>query len=70
MIKNKISSDLASRNINFLNERARPSPAPAKFASFNQQNQNGVFGGENKGKSPSSLHPDTIGRISYRGKLI
>ena len=69
-IKNKLSSDLASRNINFLNERARPSPAPAKFTSFNQQNQNGVFGTGNKAKSPSSLHPDTIGRISYRGKRI
>ena len=67
-IKNKLTSDLASRNINFLNERARPSPAPAQFAPLNQQHKNGVFGEENKAKSPSSLHPDTIGRISYRGK--
>ena len=65
--RNEYASDLAARNINFLNERARP-----------QQNQGG-FGKPTSGndfpkllkgkeKDLSRFHPDTIGRISFRGK--
>ena len=65
--RNEYASDLAARNINFLNERARP-----------QQNQVGIgkptsgndFPKSLKGKEKdlSRFHPDTIGRISFRGK--
>ena len=66
-IKNKLASDAAARNINFLNERARPPRNREATGSGNTLNQNGLEQPKNNLIRYPSLHPDTIGRISYRG---
>ena len=65
--RNEYASDLAERNINFLNERARPPQNQGGFAKSTSGNN---FPESLKGQERdlSRLHPDTIGRISYRGK--
>ena len=66
-IKNELASDLAARNINFLNERARPPQNQRTTGTINSMNENGIASHE-KPKGYPNLHPATIGRISYRGK--
>ena len=66
-INNDVASDLAARNINFLNERARPPQDQRATGTVNSMNENGIASHE-KPRGYSNLHPATIGRISYRGK--
>lgn len=64
--RNEYASDLAERNINFLNERARPPQNQGGFAKSTSGN-NFPESFKGKEKDLSRFHPDTIGRISYRG---
>ena len=66
-INNEVATDLAARNINFLNERARPPQNQRTTGTINSMNENGIASHE-KPKGYPNLHPATIGRISYRGK--
>ena len=67
-IKNKFATDLASRNINFLNERARPPQNQQGQPLLNYRNENRITESDGSArKNHPNLHPDTIGRISYRG---
>lgn len=65
--RNEYASDLAERNINFLNERARPQQNQGGFVKSTSGN-NFPESFKGKEKDLSRFHPDTIGRISYRGK--
>jgi hypothetical protein len=66
-INNEVASDKAARNINFLNERARPPQNPRATGTVNLMNENEIASNE-KPKGYPNLHPATIGRISYKGK--